>query len=287
MWITMNSDKYALNLIKSSNINFYIQFRAIIASICLCINEGKSLLIIDKFLQQKHTTNFCPISHVIHLPSLNDYLKKYNLTVGDGFTTNIFNLGIKVILVGPILFSIFENEENYKIINEIYENIKFTPQLVNPSLQYIQTVLTYNKQPTFNVVYLELDSDYISHWAKENFMTEHTFITYMTQQYIGLIKTHIKKEDVTFVLTSREKNLVSEFLKIQGYNHYYFKKNGNHGSEIKSAMDFIIGKRCNHIFIGCVKSGFSELLIKMLPLSVTKMCCNLESIEKGVTHICI
>jgi hypothetical protein len=216
----------------------------------------------------------------------NEYLKKYNLTVVDGFNTNIFDLGIRVLLLGPVLFSIFENEENYKIVNELYENIRFTPQLVNPSLEYLNKVLTYNKNQKFNVIHLELEDGYISHWAKENFMTEKTYITYMMKRYTELIKMNINKNDVTFILTLREKNFVSEFLKMQGYNHYHFKKS-NLGSEIIAAMDFIIGKRCNNVFIGCVQSGFSELLIKMLPLNVTKMCFNLDSIEKNITHICI
>jgi len=281
------NNRYALNLIKSPNVDFCIQFRAIVASICLCIHENKSSLVIDRFLQQKHTKSYCPISYIIHIPSLNEYLKKYKLTIVDGFNTNIFSLGIKVILLGPVLFSIFENEENYKIVNELYENIRFTPQLVNPSLEYMNKVLTYNKSQKFNVIYLELENGYISHWAKENFMTEQTYINYMMKRYTELIKTHINKNDVTFILTSREKNIVSEFLKIHGYNHYHFKKNSNLGSEINSAMDFIIGKRCNNVFIGCVKSGFSELLVKLLPLNVTKMCFNLDSIEKNITHICI
>jgi hypothetical protein len=139
----MNVNKICLLKLPCEFTGLCNQIKSIIASICLCINEDKRILIIDKFLMQINTNKYCPIKYIINLPLLNHSLEKYNLKIADGFEIHnqIEKLGVKILHTDTELWNVLNHEKNKNIQLSLYKNICFSPNLVIPSLKYLNSLL--------------------------------------------------------------------------------------------------------------------------------------------------
>jgi hypothetical protein len=273
-----------LQLARESNNGLCNQLLSLVSGILFCIRTKKELLIVDKFLTEINTNSYCSITQVLNLIEINKYLNRYNLNIIDGF--NIHSSAFRPISWEVITLA--KKQNNYRLmafINEIYNNIFFSKYLMEYSRKFInENFSDVNKK--INVIHVRLEDDAIDHWSKQNNMSSDKFKQLLIVKYIELIKTNIKKEDITLILSGNINNEVVYYMKINEYNIKFIDKkfsNAQHGRELNAVIDLILGKCCNNIFIGCDGSTFSELLTTYIQdtnetNSTTKIMFNLNNI---------
>jgi hypothetical protein len=283
------SNAFFLKLVNKDNYGLCNQLLSLVSGILYCIRNKKELLVIDKFLTEINTNNYCSISQIFNLIEMNNYLQKYNLKIVDGFN-------IKSSAFIPISWDVItlakkhDNKKLLAFIDEIYNNIYFSKCLHEYAVNYIcekvignPNNITHTNEPTeptepsdtnkkikqiINVIHLRIEDDGIEHWSKQNNMNPIIFKKMLLTKYIELIKNNIQQTDTTLVLSADTNNDIVQFMRENGYNIMFvdkkFKQHQN-ARELNAIIDLIIGKCCNNVFIGCNGSTFSELLLKYIP----------------------
>jgi hypothetical protein len=219
------------------------------------------MLIIDKFLANVHTKVYCSIDKILCLPAMNKFLQKYNLTLVNGAHINHKNTpGLKMLQLGWG-WEIIHDPANENIKRELYQAIRFTPSIVSPALKFLNDIENRRKKGTINVVHLRIEPDWLDHVALYSVPRVSQLYAYhdIGNKYIDLIQRHIQKDELTFILTGSLNNKVIDHLRTNKYTYFLFPKITPY-REINAAMDMVIGKQCNHVFIGCGASSFSEIL---------------------------
>jgi hypothetical protein len=219
------------------------------------------MLIIDKFLANVHTKVYCSIDKILCLPAMNTFLQKYNLTLVNGAHINHKNTpGLKMLQLGWG-WEIIHDPANENIKKELYQSIRFTPLIVSPALKFVNDIETRRKKSTINVVHLRIEQDWLDHVALYSVPRVSQEFAYhdISNKYIDLIQRYIQKDELTFLLTGSLNNRVIDYLRTNKYTYFLFPKI-THYREINAAMDMVIGKQCNNVFIGCGASSFSEIL---------------------------
>ena len=237
------------------------QLWSIISGIIVSIKHGKRMLIIDKFLANVHTKVYCPIDTILCLPAMNIFLQKYNLTLVNGWRINRKNTpGLKMLQLGWG-WEIIHDPANDNIKRELYQSIRFTPSIVSPALKFVTDIETSRKKGTINVVHLRIEPDWLNHVALYSIPRVSQLYAYhdIGNKYIDLIQRYIQKDELTFILTGSLNNNVIDYLRTNTYTYFLFPKITPY-REINAAMDMVIGKQCNNVFIGCGASSFSEIL---------------------------
>ena len=237
------------------------QLWSVISGIIVSIKHGKRMLIIDKFLANVHTKVYCSIDKILCLPAMNAFLQKYNLTLVNGAHINHKNTpGLKMLQLGWG-WEIIHDPANENIKKELYQSIRFTPSIVSPALKFVNDIENRRKKGTINVVHLRIESDWLDHVALYSVPRVSQLYAYhdIGNKYIDLIQRHIQKDELTFILTGSLNNRVIDYLRTNKYTYFLFPKITPY-REINAAMDMVIGKQCNNVFIGCGASSFSEIL---------------------------
>lgn len=237
------------------------QLWSIISGIIVSIKHGKRMLIIDKFLANVHTKVYCSIDTILCLPAMNTFLQKYNLALVDGAHINHKNTpGLKMLQLGWG-WEIIHDPANDNIKKELYQSIRFTPSIVYPALKFAYDIQNRVKKGTINVVHLRIEPDWLDHVALYSVPRVSQEFAYndIANKYIDLICRYIQKDELTFILTGSLNNKVIAYLRENKYMYFLFPKI-THYREINAAMDMVIGKQCNNVFIGCGASSFSEIL---------------------------
>ena len=237
------------------------QLWSIISGIIVSIKHGKRMLIIDKFLANVHTKVYCSIDTILCLPAMNTFLQKYNLALVDGAHINHKNTpGLKMLQLGWG-WEIIHDPANENIKKELYQSIRFTPSIVYPALKFANDIINRRKKGTINVVHLRIEPDWLDHVAVYSVPRVSQEFAYndIANKYIDLICRYIQKDELTFILTGSLNNKVITYLRENKYMYFLFPKI-THYREINAAMDMVIGKQCNNVFIGCGASSFSEIL---------------------------
>ena len=237
------------------------QLWSIISGIIVSIKHGKRMLIIDKFLANVHTKVYCSIDTILCLPAMNTFLQKYNLALVDGAHINHKNTpGLKMLQLGWG-WEIIHDPANENIKKELYQSIRFTPSIVYPALKFANDIVNRRKKGTINVVHLRIEPDWLDHVALYSVPRVSQEFAYndIANKYIDLICRYIQKDELTFILTGSLNNKVITYLRENKYMYFLFPKI-THYREINAAMDMVIGKQCNNVFIGCGASSFSEIL---------------------------
>ena len=219
------------------------------------------MLIIDKFLANVHTKVYCSIDTILCLPAMNTFLQKYNLALVDGAHINHKNTpGLKMLQLGWG-WEIIHDPANENIKKELYQSIRFTPSIVYPALKFANDIINRRKKGTINVVHLRIEPDWLDHVALYSVPRVSQEFAYndIANKYIDLICRYIQKDELTFILTGSLNNKVITYLRENKYMYFLFPKI-THYREINAAMDMVIGKQCNNVFIGCGASSFSEIL---------------------------
>ena len=237
------------------------QLWSVISGIIVSIKHGKRVLIIDKFLANVHTKAYCSIDTILCLPAMNTFLQKYNLALVDGAHINHKNTpGLKMLQLGWG-WDIIHDPANENIKKELYQSIRFTPSIVVPALKFANDIQNRVKKGTINVVHLRIEPDWLDHVALYSVPRVSQEFAYndIANKYIDLICRYIQKDELTFILTGSLNNKVIAYLRENKYMYFLFPKI-THYREINAAMDMVIGKQCNNVFIGCGASSFSEIL---------------------------
>lgn len=258
------SNVFFLRLARENNNGLCNQLLSLISGILYCIRTKKEMLIVDKFLTEINTNSYCSISQVFNLFEINNYLRRYNLKIADGF--NINSSAFRPISWDVItLAKKHDNKRLLAFIDEIYSNLYFSKYLLSHAINFISEKLNYepiNLNQSFdnvdmettetteateateandtndtnetndiiynnqkiNVVHLRLENDGIEHWSKQNKMNPSVFKRLLTIKYIELIKENINKEDITVVLTGDTNNDVVQFMKEHEYNIMFIDK---------------------------------------------------------------
>ena len=236
------------------------QLWSVISGIIKCIKEGRHMLLIDKFLLNVHTKSYCSIDKILCLPSMNIFLQKYNLVLVDGAHINERNTpGLKVLNLG---WEVIQNPVNNHLKIELFQNIRFAPSIVSPALKFVNDSQANQKKGTINVIHLRIEQDWINHISSHSTPIVSQALVYkeITDKYIDMIRRHIQKDDSTFILTGSPNNKVIDYLRNNQYTYFLFPKITPY-REMNAAMDMVIGKTCNNVFIGCGGSSFSDILL--------------------------
>jgi hypothetical protein len=154
-----------------------------------------------------------------------------------------------------------QNPNNTSLRNELYQNIRFAPSVVYPALNFISSILNRIKKSTINVIHLRIEEDWLVHVSSSRKPRVSSEVVYneIANNYIGLIQKYILPNELTFVLTGSTDNRVIDYLRSNQYAYALFPKITPY-REKNAAMDMVIGKQCNNVFIGCSGSSFSDIL---------------------------
>ena len=168
------------------------QLWSVISGIITCIKEEKHVLLIDKFLLNVHTKSYCPISHILNLPSMNIYLQKYNLTLVDYDQLNTRKMSNVKTLVS-FDWKVIQDPDNTSLRNELYQNIRFVPSVVYPPLNFISGILNRIKKSTINVIHLRIEQDWLDHVSscRKPRISSNVVYNEIATNYIGLIQKYI------------------------------------------------------------------------------------------------
>ena len=236
------------------------QLWSVISGIIICIKEGKRLLLIDKFLLNVHTKTYCSIDKILCLPSMNIFLQKYNLEIADGMHISERNMtGLKVLVLG---WDVIQDPVNNDLKKELFQSIRFTPSIVSPALKFVNDIKNNLKKGTINVIHLRIEQDWLNHVSSGRNPRVSPAVVYkeIAAKYIKVIQQYIQKDELTFILTGSSNNQVIDYLRNNKYKFFLFPKITPY-REMNAAMDMVIGKQCNNVFIGCGGSSFSDILL--------------------------
>jgi len=235
------------------------QLWSVISGIIKCIKEGRHMLLIDKFLLNVHTKSYCSIDKILCLPSMNIFLRKYNLKIADGMFINERNTpGLQIVQLG---WEVIQDPANDDLKKELFQSIRFTRYIVDPPLKFVNGIKNHRKKGTINVVHLRIEPDWLNHVSGHSNPHVSTEVVYdeIANKYIDLIQKHIQQDELTFLLTGSSNNKVIDYLRNNQYAYFLFPKITPY-REMNAAMDMVIGKQCNNVFIGCGGSSFSDIL---------------------------
>jgi len=205
---------------------------------------------------------------------MNIFLQKYNIVLVDGEHINERNTpGLKVLLVGR---EVIQDPANNDLKTELFQSIRFTPSIVSPALKFVNdSRQVHRKKGTINVIHLRIEQDWLDHVSSGRKPRVSPDVVYkqIADKYIDLIRRHIQTDDLTFILTGSSNNMVTDYLRDNQYTYFLFPKITPY-REMNAAMDMVIGKQCNNVFIGCGGSSFSDILLhRITGVNIQKYLC--------------
>ena len=236
------------------------QLWTLVIGLIVCIKQGISVLYIGSFLLDIHASSYCPIGMILSLPAMNDLLTKYNIRIEDGSRINERNTpGLKVLLLG---WEILYEPANIDLKIELFQIIRFSHSIVSPALKFVNDTQTNRKKSTINVVHLRIEQDWLDHISSGRNPRVSPVVVYneIVNNYINFIQRYIQKDDTTFILSGSSSNKVIDYLRNHRFTYFLFPKI-TPNREMNAAMDMVIGKTCNNVFIGCGGSSFSDILL--------------------------
>ena len=245
------------------------QLWSIVSAMIICIKEKINVLVIDKFLLNIHTKLYSPISKILSLPSMNIFLEKYKLTLLDGY--QIVERNWPNLKVLKLEWQVLHEPANKALKTEIFHNIRFTSYIVLPALKFVKDNTGNLKKGTINVIHLRIEQDWLDHVSLHSNprISPEAVKGQIASKYIDSIQRYIRRDELTFVLTGSTHNKVIDYLRDHRYTYLLFTKPTPY-REMNAAMDMVIGKQCNNVFIGCGGSTFSDMLIYCITGADTK-----------------
>lgn len=235
------------------------QLWSVISGIIISIRDGARLLLIDKFLLNVHTKLYCSIDKILCLPSMNIFLQKYNLKIADGAHIDERNMpGLNVLKLG---WEVIQDPLNNAIKKELFQCIRFTPSIVTPALKFVNDNQINREKGTINVIHLRIEQDWLDFVSSRRTprVSPESVSEEIAKKYIKVIQQYIQKDDTTYILSGSSNNKVIDYLRKNQYTYFLFPKITPY-REMNAAMDMVIGKQCNNVFIGCGGSSFSDVL---------------------------
>jgi len=190
---------------------------------------------------------------------MNIFLQKYNLEIADGEHINERNMpGLRLLQLG---WEVIQDPVNNDLKKELFQSIRFTPSIVSPALKFVNDSQNNLKKGTINVIHLRIEQDWLDHVSsgRNPRVSPAVIANEIANNYIKVIEKNIQKDELTFILTGSSNNKVVDYLHDNQYTYLLFPKISPY-REMNAAMDMVIGKQCNNVFIGCGGSSFSDIL---------------------------
>ena len=249
------------------------QLWTLVIGLIVCIKQGISVLYVGNFLLDIHTRSYCPIGMILSLPAMNDLLTKYNIRIEDGSRINERNTpGLNVLLLG---WEILYEPANIDLKIELFQLIRFSQSIFTPALKFVNDIQNNLKKGTINVIHLRIEQDWLDHVSsgRNPRVSPAVIANEIANNYIKVIEKNIQKDDLTFILTGSPNNKVIDYLRNNQYTYFLFPKITPY-REMNAAMDMVIGKQCNNVFIGCGGSSFSDILLhRITGINIQKYLC--------------
>jgi hypothetical protein len=193
----------------------------------------------------------------------NNYNIEYNI-IDNHLENNIY---IDYKNLSPITFNV-----NFDMTNVFYDvktNIVFNKTFSDNIASFTEKN-NINKNININCIHLRLEKDGVSHWAKENNLSESDFLYKSSQKYISEIKKYIKKDELTIILSSDYNNDVIKYLHDNNYN-FITTPIWHEFRDISAIYDLHIGQLCNNTYICIYESSFSYLLLYRIKHKLKQM----------------
>ena len=126
-----------LKIAKNRNSGLCNQLYNLVGSIEDCIKNNKNIIVIDNFLKQIDSDQYCPISKIIDLKKFNLYLSKYNILLFDKNDIKIEILSLKLIIPEYKTQDPNQNPQNNIIQNKIIILDSLLPSFLSESTFHI------------------------------------------------------------------------------------------------------------------------------------------------------
>lgn len=107
---------FFLNLTPDSGCGFCNQLYSIVGTCCHANERNIKYIFISRYLKQIHGNDYCNISDVLDMEKTNKYLKKYDITLIDGYN---FRFNIDSVKYGNKVYNIDITEQ---IVSKFYKN---------------------------------------------------------------------------------------------------------------------------------------------------------------------
>lgn len=241
--------------IANNNSGLCNQIYSLISTIFHCMENNKNTIIISNFLKSIDTNNYSPISEIIDLDKLNNFLKKYNITLIDREKYEVVN---EEYFTNPCNFEIIDKYR--PLFKDILQELKFS-EIFNEKI--FDIICKINMSSIINVIHLRVEDDAIKHWSVMNNIDYFQFKKILIEKYKKEIDKNINKNDLTFILTSDPDNEVIHFLTLNNFNFQMTKKYFLE-RELNGIIDLNIGKLCNNVYIGPGNSTFTQCIINCI-----------------------
>lgn len=170
------------------------------------------------------------------------------------------NLNLKSPIIVPnweVIDQLIKKER--PLFTYLLKNIKFTEKYhklaenivlidKNKNYVFIKDLNLTNKK--INVIHLRLEKDMTFNMAGHNNMPEKDFIECLEKKYINLIEKYYDKNDIIYILSYELDNNVIKYLRENGYEFYFTKKNMFEWREPHAIIDLLLSEKCTGTFIG-------------------------------------
>ena len=180
------------------------QLNSLMTAICLCFNKEK-IIVIDNFLKEVHTNNFCPIAEIINLEETNRFLKKYNVALVDANFAHNLNIISATYGKNDTFIDVthkikqFLNNNSFSISNTININHLFDNFLLGESDKQIKIEFILNNYNTFS----------LSFSVNNLFLNNEININFSNKNYINAFEwTLIEHENFVNMTNDIYKNLI-------------------------------------------------------------------------------
>jgi hypothetical protein len=294
------------------------QLFSLITAILIAHSKKHKVICIGSFMEDINTRTYTPISNILDLDKMNDFLKStYGIRLVDKYRLKYYIQRIEPLHIqgqkhmrftyyvnGELIEEVLDEKEatemSKNVLKPIYKytfgwidtihkamfeniliHIRYHPDFTNKTdslTSHLDTV-----QNKINVIHLRLEEDAIHHWSKINHMTGMAFRDLLVKKYISLIKEYISQTDQTIILSHSLNNPVIDFLKKNNYT-IFFNQNDYGKREKDAIIDYLTSTRCNNVFIGNFNfrqmngSTFSYYIGKTIDAKVKRVFIDLDRV---------
>lgn len=233
------------------------QLYVFVSLIVHAISNNKKFVLVSGFRAQIHSPLMTPLSNIIQYDVLNNMLRPYNVLVVDEEKATIPRMSFHSITM-PSNFNMATKLTNSKLGKHIATHLQFSSRITTHVMRNMNQAIP-NDDRSVNVIHLRLEDDAIRHWATMNKLPQQEFRARLANNYIRVIKEHIRPRETTFILSGNTNNDVVKFMRKSGYNIRMCPKLSKY-REVNAAMDLVVGQMCNRVLISAGGSTFSHII---------------------------
>jgi hypothetical protein len=238
------------------------QIMSLITGILVAIENKNKYVAVSTFSGQVKGNIFLPASEVFDFNIMNEFLKRYDITLIDGdgdiekYTWN-FNWICKA---------------NQSKFDEFTKYVRFQKKFYDLANSFIEKVGS-----KYNCVHLRVECDIIKHYAQYFIKDTEYVIDTLNTKYQGSIIKNISTDLPIVILCAEKDNSVMQYLRNNNYRIVLCEK-VLEGREMNAIVDLIIGANTSGTFISNYNnkllrgSSFSYTILNFIQSSNTVIC---------------